>query len=254
VATTVGTVAVESRAAGNDETMAAGLQRFDQGRRAYEAGQFEQALLAFQGSYELFASPNTRYYVGRCYRALGKVASAYTAFKLAAREAQDRLTASGEKRYMATRDAAAHEAAARDLDDERSRLYADLVLASVDEAARAILEALMASGNYEYQSDFARRYVAQGKAEGIAEGKAEGIAEGKAEGIAEGKAEGIAEGKAAGRAEGGAHAIFAVLAARGLDVPDEVRARITACTELARLDACLARAVTASSAAEVIDE
>jgi hypothetical protein len=123
-------------------------------------------------------------------------------------------------------------AAARDLDDERSRLYADLVLASVDEAARAILEALMASGNYEYQSDFARRYVAQGKAEG--------------------KAEGIAEGKAEGRAEGGAHAIFAVLAARGLDVPDEVRVRITACTELARLDAWLARAVTASSAAEVI--
>jgi len=113
-------------------------------------------------------------------------------------------------------------AAARDLDDERSKLYADLVLASVDEAARAILEALMASGNYEYQSDFARRYVAEGKAEG--------------------------------RAEGGAHAILAVLAARGLDVPDEVRARITACTDLARLDAWLARAVTASSAAEVIGE
>jgi hypothetical protein len=57
-------------------------------------------------------------------------------------------------------------AAARNLDDERSKLYADLVVASVDEAARAILEVLMASGNYEYQSDFARRYVAQGKAEG----------------------------------------------------------------------------------------
>jgi hypothetical protein len=121
-------------------------------------------------------------------------------------------------------------AGARNLDDERSKLYADLVLASVDEAARAILEALMASGNYEYQSDFARRYMAQGKAEGIAEGKAEG------------------------RAEGAARAILAVLAARGLDVPDEVRACITACTELARLDAWLARAVTATSADEVIGE
>jgi hypothetical protein len=118
--------------------------------------------------------------------------------------------------------------AARGLDEERSKLYADLVLASVDEAARAILEALMASGNYEYQSDFARRYVAQGKAEGMAEGRA--------------------EGEAAGRA----HALIAVLAARGLDVPDDVRARITACTDLARLDAWLARAVTASSAADVI--
>ena len=39
---------------------------------------------------------------------------------------------------------------------------------------------------YEYQSRFAKRYVAQGwrkgKAEGMAKGKAEGRAEGKAEG------------------------------------------------------------------------
>jgi hypothetical protein len=109
-------------------------------------------------------------------------------------------------------------AAARGLDDERSKLYADLVLASVDEAARAILEALMASGNYEYQSDFARRYVAQG------------------------------------RAEGRAHALLAVLAARGISVPEDVRTRIVSCTELARLDAWLAHAVTAASAAEVVGE
>ena len=100
-----------ARAAGSDESLAAGLQKFDQGRRAFEAGQFEQALLAFQASYELLASPNTRLYIGRCYRALGNVASAFTALKLAARESQDRLTASGEKRYSATRDHAAQEAA-----------------------------------------------------------------------------------------------------------------------------------------------
>jgi hypothetical protein len=84
----------------------------------------------------------------------------------------------------------------------------------------------MASGNYEYQSDFSRRYVAQGNAEGRA------------------------EGEAAGRA----HALLAVLSARGLDVPEDVRARITACTELARLDAWLARAVTAASASDVVGE
>jgi len=106
--------------------------------------------------------------------------------------------------------------AARGLDDERARLYADLVLASVDEAARAILEAVMASGNYEYQSDFARRYVAQGEA--------------------------------AGRA----HALLGVLAARGLEVPEDVRARITACLDLERLDRWLRRAVTAASAEEVV--
>jgi hypothetical protein len=100
-----------ARAAGPEPSTAAGLQRFDEGRRAFEAGQFEQALVAFQGSYDLLASPNTRLYMGRCYRALGKVASAYTAFRFAAREASDRLTSSGEKRYAATRDAASHEAA-----------------------------------------------------------------------------------------------------------------------------------------------
>lgn len=45
--------------------------------------------------------------------------------------------------------------AARGLGDGRDTLYTDLVLASVHEAARAILEAVMASGTYEYQSDFA---------------------------------------------------------------------------------------------------
>jgi hypothetical protein len=44
------------------------------------------------------------------------------------------------------------------------------------------------------------------------------------------------------------------IAARGLEVPEDVRARITACTELARLDVWLARAVTAASAVEVIGE
>ena len=38
----------------------------------------------------------------------------------------------------------------------------------------------MDARKYEYQSDFARRYFAQGRAEGKAEGKAEGTAEGRA--------------------------------------------------------------------------
>ena len=41
-------------------------------------------------------------------------------------------------------------------------------------------------------------------------------------------------------------------AARGLDVPEDVRAQVLACSDLARLDAWLARAVTAASAAEVV--
>lgn len=99
-----------ARAAGGDETLAAALQKFDAGRKAFDAGAFEEALLQFQGSYSLSPSPNSRLFMARCFRALGKVASAYTTFRFAAREAQDRLTATGEKRYTATRDTANAEA------------------------------------------------------------------------------------------------------------------------------------------------
>ena len=56
------------------------------------------------------------------------------------------------------------------LDAERSRLYCDLVLHSLPEAARRALQAMDAS-KYEYQSEFARRYYGQGKADGVAEGR-----------------------------------------------------------------------------------
>jgi hypothetical protein len=112
--------------------------------------------------------------------------------------------------------------AVRQLEDERAKLYADLVLLSVGEAARAILEALMASGTYEYQSDFARRYVAQGEAQGEAKGRA--------------------------------HALLTVLAARGIEVTDAVRTRITACTDLEALDRWLASAVTAQSIGDIVGE
>ncbi len=90
---------------------AAALKKFEGGRKAYDAGSFEEALLAFKGSLELLPSPNTRLYIARCYRALSKPASAYTTFRLASKESQDRLNATGEKRYTATRDAATAEAA-----------------------------------------------------------------------------------------------------------------------------------------------
>jgi len=51
------------------------------------------------------------------------------------------------------------------LDAERSRLYCDLVLHSLPEAARQALLTMDAS-KYQYQSEFARRYYGQGKAEG----------------------------------------------------------------------------------------
>ena len=67
-------------------------------------------------------------------------------------------------------------AASAGLDADRSILYFDLVQASMSEAARKALQS-MDPAKYEYQSEFARRYVAQGEAKGKAEGKAEGKVE-----------------------------------------------------------------------------
>lgn len=99
---------------------AAAFRQFEEGVKLYEGGQFERALVAFQGSMQLLSSPNTRLYVARCYRALGKTASAYTSYKRAAREAIDRQRATGEKRYAATRDAATAESA--EIEPKVSRL------------------------------------------------------------------------------------------------------------------------------------
>jgi predicted transposase/invertase (TIGR01784 family) len=73
-------------------------------------------------------------------------------------------------------------------------------------------------------------------------------------GRVEGEAKGEARGEARGEAKGRANAVLAVLTARGIAVPEPIRARIMSCTEVATLDAWLARAVTASSAAEVVAE
>jgi hypothetical protein len=53
------------------------------------------------------------------------------------------------------------------LDEDRSVLYLDLILVSLSEAARGELEIMKPAG-YEFQSDFARHYFAQGQAKGRA--------------------------------------------------------------------------------------
>jgi len=63
--------------------------------------------------------------------------------------------------------ALAAQSAILGLDEDRSKLYVDLVLTSLSEAARKALRS-MDPAKYQYQSDFAKQYVAQGEAMGRA--------------------------------------------------------------------------------------
>jgi len=62
------------------------------------------------------------------------------------------------------------------------------------------------------------------------------------------------KGKIEGKIEAKIAAILAVLAARGVAVSDEVRARIEACKDAAVLDRWIVRAATAASAEEIFSE
>jgi hypothetical protein len=106
--------------------------------------------------------------------------------------------------------------AIRALDDERARFYYDLVYNSLGGAARRALEAMMKG--YEYQSDFAKKYVAQG------------------------------------RVEEAARAVLTALRVRGIAVPEAARERILAEKSPECLESWLERAIIATSITEVLDE
>lgn len=64
------------------------------------------------------------------------------------------------------------------LDEDRSRLYSDLIILTANDTVRKILESLMLQ-NWEPQSEFFKNLVAkanqQGRAEGLAEGHLDGL-------------------------------------------------------------------------------
>ena len=88
--------------------------------------------------------------------------------------------AHGESSAAAQIGIAAAEAA-RDLDEERSRLYLDLVLRFLNPAARIVLEKIMIQ-NWQPQSEFFQRLDAEARAAGRAAGHAAGHAEGDLDG------------------------------------------------------------------------
>lgn len=98
---------------------------------------------------------------------------------------------------------------------ELGHVYIDEVSAVLPEAARKLLEALMETKNREYKSEFARRYFNEGEARGEAK------------------------------------AVLTVLSARGIEVPEEARVRISECTDLAQLEEWVRLAATARSVTDL---
>ncbi len=85
-------------------------QRFARGLQLYEAHDYGPALAEFRASQALYASPNSRFYAGRCLRELGRLDEAVFEIEHAVAEANDRIA--GDPRYTGTRDAARTELAA----------------------------------------------------------------------------------------------------------------------------------------------
>ncbi|MEU8124146.1 hypothetical protein AB0C21_36005 [Spirillospora sp. NPDC049024] len=100
-------------------------------------------------------------------------------------------------------------------DEEKGRLYTDLVTDVLSKAAQKILEEYVNTGvaGYKYKSEPFRRAYAEGEAKSL----------------------------------------LMVLDARGLSVSDEVREQILACTDQEQLDRWLVRAATAESADRLFD-
>ena len=85
--------------------------RFLKGRELYNAKKYDAALVELTASLDIVASPNTRLYVGRCLRELGRTVAAYAELGRAAVEAKELL-----------RDDTRYEKAAQAANDERAAL------------------------------------------------------------------------------------------------------------------------------------
>jgi Domain of unknown function (DUF4351) len=72
---------------------------------------------------------------------------------------------------LAARIASTAITASAGVDAERSKMYLDLIYTVLAEGIPGLLEATMNSFGYEYRSDFALRYIGEGRAQGNTEAR-----------------------------------------------------------------------------------
>lgn len=135
--------------------------------------------------------------------------------------------AHGQKPELAPGLFEAVASSSRGLAREQATFYLDLAFSSLGEAVRRALESIMKSGEYEYQSEFFRKFVAQGMEKGLEKGLKQGHLEGERQ------------------------ALIKVLEARGFTVEGTAQRRILACMERAQLERWLGQAVTVKSVQEL---
>lgn len=92
-------------AASSDANPKKALELFKKGQGLYKANKFAEALPLFRESYQLVASPNSRFYVARCLAGTGDNVGAYVEFEAVIAD----IDARAEAKYKDTRDVAAQE-------------------------------------------------------------------------------------------------------------------------------------------------
>jgi hypothetical protein len=122
--------------------------------------------------------------------------------------------------------------ACTEMPEDKRELYFDVIMASLDEAARKAVEAMMDLSKWEPQSEFFKRRLDKA----ASEARSEGLSKGLSEGLSKGRAE----------------ALLHVLTARGIALTDADRGRISACDDAATLDTWLERAATATRLDDVL--
>lgn len=110
--------------------------RFLRGKELYSAGKFDAALAEFTASLDIVASPNTRLYVGRCLREMGRYVPAYVELGRTAVEAKE-----------LTRDDPRYEKAATAANDERKALEPKLGFIEISIAHAAPTTTLRVGGD-----------------------------------------------------------------------------------------------------------
>ncbi|MGI5233229.1 hypothetical protein [Actinoallomurus sp. CA-142502] len=114
-------------------------------------------------------------------------------------------------------------------DSEHGVYYSEYAYVMATPEAQSVLRKIMASTDWPVFSPFAKEHYGRGKADGLEEGRTEGEAKGEVK------------------------SILTILAARQIEVSEDVRARICGCTDIEQLDMWLKRAAVANSVTDIFD-